>query len=201
MRVPPRNVTISAPMNPIATLMTRPAARGAPARPLSNDRDDHSPKTAPEEDITGGHPVHGEFVNPRINASGAGSLVRYRHRATVGIVHGQEWLSGRTTALSKKDEVLDLPEKICSWVPVAVESAAARKAQRSFAEWVRPGGSIPAERQGLPCPPYQAAVRTPQGQASGSQARPRPINGRPRLSSAPRPSGSADRPSSSGCRG
>ena len=27
------------------------------ARPLSNDRDDHSPKTAPEEDITGGHPV------------------------------------------------------------------------------------------------------------------------------------------------
>ena len=39
------------------------------ARPLSNDRDDHSPKTAPEEDITGGHPVHGEFVNPRINAS------------------------------------------------------------------------------------------------------------------------------------
>src|SRR5262245_52153079 len=35
----------------------------------------------------------------------------------------------------KEDEVLDPPEKIRSWVPVAVESAAARNAQQSFAEW------------------------------------------------------------------
>jgi SWI/SNF-related matrix-associated actin-dependent regulator 1 of chromatin subfamily A len=35
----------------------------------------------------------------------------------------------------KKDEVLELPEKIRSWVPISVESAAARNAQRSFAEW------------------------------------------------------------------
>src|SRR5215510_2896010 len=35
----------------------------------------------------------------------------------------------------KKDQVLDLPVKIRSWVPVSVESAAARNAQRSFAEW------------------------------------------------------------------
>ena len=35
----------------------------------------------------------------------------------------------------KKDEVLDLPPKIRSWVPIAVESAAALNAQRSFAQW------------------------------------------------------------------
>jgi SWI/SNF-related matrix-associated actin-dependent regulator of chromatin subfamily A-like protein 1 len=35
----------------------------------------------------------------------------------------------------KKDEVLELPEKIRSWVPISVDSAAARNAQRSFAEW------------------------------------------------------------------
>jgi SWI/SNF-related matrix-associated actin-dependent regulator 1 of chromatin subfamily A len=35
----------------------------------------------------------------------------------------------------KKDEVLELPEKIRSWVPISVESATARNAQRSFAEW------------------------------------------------------------------
>jgi hypothetical protein len=35
----------------------------------------------------------------------------------------------------KKDAVLELPEKIRSWVPISVESAAARNAQRSFAEW------------------------------------------------------------------
>src|SRR4249919_1812301 len=35
----------------------------------------------------------------------------------------------------KKDEVLDLPPKIRSWVPLAVESAAALNAQRSFAQW------------------------------------------------------------------
>jgi SNF2 family DNA or RNA helicase len=35
----------------------------------------------------------------------------------------------------KKDEVLDLPPKIRSWVPVEIDSAAAVKAQRSFAEW------------------------------------------------------------------
>jgi len=35
----------------------------------------------------------------------------------------------------KKDEVLELPEKIRSWIPISVESAAARNAQRSFAEW------------------------------------------------------------------
>jgi SWI/SNF-related matrix-associated actin-dependent regulator of chromatin subfamily A-like protein 1 len=35
----------------------------------------------------------------------------------------------------KKDEVLDLPPKIRSWVPLAVENAAAIKAQRSFAQW------------------------------------------------------------------
>jgi SWI/SNF-related matrix-associated actin-dependent regulator 1 of chromatin subfamily A len=34
-----------------------------------------------------------------------------------------------------KDEVLDLPAKIRSWVPVSVESAAALNAQRSFAQW------------------------------------------------------------------
>jgi SWI/SNF-related matrix-associated actin-dependent regulator 1 of chromatin subfamily A len=35
----------------------------------------------------------------------------------------------------RKDEVLDLPEKIRSWIPVSVESAAARNAQTSFAQW------------------------------------------------------------------
>jgi SWI/SNF-related matrix-associated actin-dependent regulator 1 of chromatin subfamily A len=35
----------------------------------------------------------------------------------------------------KKEEVLELPAKIRSWVPVSVESAAALNAQRSFAEW------------------------------------------------------------------
>jgi SWI/SNF-related matrix-associated actin-dependent regulator 1 of chromatin subfamily A len=35
----------------------------------------------------------------------------------------------------KKDEVLDLPPKIRTWVPIAVESASALNAQRSFAEW------------------------------------------------------------------
>ena len=35
----------------------------------------------------------------------------------------------------KKDEVLDLPPKIRSWVPLSVENAAAIKAQRSFAQW------------------------------------------------------------------
>jgi SWI/SNF-related matrix-associated actin-dependent regulator 1 of chromatin subfamily A len=35
----------------------------------------------------------------------------------------------------KKNEVLDLPPKIRSWVPLAVESAAALNAQRSFAQW------------------------------------------------------------------
>jgi SWI/SNF-related matrix-associated actin-dependent regulator of chromatin subfamily A-like protein 1 len=35
----------------------------------------------------------------------------------------------------KKDEVLDLPPKIRSWVPLAVESASALNAQRSFAQW------------------------------------------------------------------
>jgi SWI/SNF-related matrix-associated actin-dependent regulator 1 of chromatin subfamily A len=35
----------------------------------------------------------------------------------------------------KKDEVLDLPPKIRTWVPVAIESAAALNAQRSFAQW------------------------------------------------------------------
>ena len=35
----------------------------------------------------------------------------------------------------KKDEVLDLPPKIRSWVPLAIESAAALNAQRSFAQW------------------------------------------------------------------
>ena len=35
----------------------------------------------------------------------------------------------------KKDEVLDLPPKIRSWVPLAVENAAALNAQRSFAQW------------------------------------------------------------------
>lgn len=34
-----------------------------------------------------------------------------------------------------KDEVLDLPPKIRSWVPVAVEGAAALNAQRAFARW------------------------------------------------------------------
>jgi SWI/SNF-related matrix-associated actin-dependent regulator 1 of chromatin subfamily A len=34
-----------------------------------------------------------------------------------------------------KDEVLDLPPKIRSWVPVAVESASALNAQRAFSEW------------------------------------------------------------------
>src|SRR5262245_40819505 len=33
----------------------------------------------------------------------------------------------------RKDEVLDLPEKIRSWIPVSVESASARNAQTSFA--------------------------------------------------------------------
>ncbi|MFZ0671137.1 MAG: SNF2-related protein, partial [Pseudolabrys sp.] len=35
----------------------------------------------------------------------------------------------------KKDEVLDLPPKIRSWVPLAIENEAAIKAQRSFAQW------------------------------------------------------------------
>jgi SWI/SNF-related matrix-associated actin-dependent regulator 1 of chromatin subfamily A len=35
----------------------------------------------------------------------------------------------------KKDEVLDLPPKIRSWVPVEIDGAAPRNAQRSFAEW------------------------------------------------------------------
>ena len=35
----------------------------------------------------------------------------------------------------KKDEVLDLPPKIRSWVPLAVENAAALNAQSSFAQW------------------------------------------------------------------
>jgi len=34
-----------------------------------------------------------------------------------------------------KDEVLDLPPKIRSWVPVAVESPATLNAQRAFAQW------------------------------------------------------------------
>jgi SWI/SNF-related matrix-associated actin-dependent regulator 1 of chromatin subfamily A len=39
------------------------------------------------------------------------------------------------TLRRKKDDVLDLPPKIRSWVPLAVENAAAIKAQRSFAQW------------------------------------------------------------------
>ena len=35
----------------------------------------------------------------------------------------------------RKDEVLDLPPKIRTWVPLAVENAAALNAQRSFAQW------------------------------------------------------------------
>lgn len=35
----------------------------------------------------------------------------------------------------RKDEVLDLPPKIRSWVPLAVESVSALNAQRSFAQW------------------------------------------------------------------
>ena len=35
----------------------------------------------------------------------------------------------------RKDEVLDLPPKIRSWVPLAIESVAALNAQRSFARW------------------------------------------------------------------
>ncbi len=35
----------------------------------------------------------------------------------------------------KKDEVLDLPPKIRSWVPVPIESAAALNVQRSFIQW------------------------------------------------------------------
>jgi hypothetical protein len=35
----------------------------------------------------------------------------------------------------RKDEVLDLPEKIRSWIPVSVESASARNAQTSFTQW------------------------------------------------------------------
>jgi SWI/SNF-related matrix-associated actin-dependent regulator 1 of chromatin subfamily A len=35
----------------------------------------------------------------------------------------------------KKDEVLELPPKIRTWVPVAIESSAAFNAQRSFAQW------------------------------------------------------------------
>ena len=34
-----------------------------------------------------------------------------------------------------KDEVLDLPPKVRSWVPVAVDSPAALNAQRAFAQW------------------------------------------------------------------
>jgi SWI/SNF-related matrix-associated actin-dependent regulator of chromatin subfamily A-like protein 1 len=50
----------------------------------------------------------------------------------------------------KKDEVLDLPAKIRSWVPVSVESAAARNAQRSFAEWfVRADPSRPNDKDFL----------------------------------------------------
>jgi SWI/SNF-related matrix-associated actin-dependent regulator 1 of chromatin subfamily A len=50
----------------------------------------------------------------------------------------------------KKDEVLDLPEKIRSWVPISVESAAARSAQRSFAEWfARTDASRPNDKDFL----------------------------------------------------
>jgi SWI/SNF-related matrix-associated actin-dependent regulator 1 of chromatin subfamily A len=35
----------------------------------------------------------------------------------------------------KKDEVLDLPPKVRSWIPLAIESAPALNAQRSFNQW------------------------------------------------------------------
>jgi hypothetical protein len=46
----------------------------------------------------------------------------------------------------KKDEVLDLPPKIRSWVPVEIDSPAAVKAQRTFAEWLA-GGCQPRLRR------------------------------------------------------
>ena len=50
----------------------------------------------------------------------------------------------------KKDEVLDLPPKIRSWVPVSAESAALRNAQRSFAQWfARSDASRPNDKDFL----------------------------------------------------
>ena len=39
------------------------------------------------------------------------------------------------TLRRKKDEVLDLPPKVRSWVPLAVESTAARECAKTFSEW------------------------------------------------------------------
>lgn len=50
----------------------------------------------------------------------------------------------------KKDEVLDLPPKIRSWVPVALESGSARKAQQGFSNWfVAADASRPNDREFL----------------------------------------------------
>ena len=67
----------------------------------------------------------------------------------------------------KKDEVLDLPPKIRSWVPVEIDGAAARKAQLSFAEWFAGADVISPNDKAFLSRLTKLAGGAPQGEAGG----------------------------------
>jgi len=60
-------------------------------------------------------------------------------------------------ATPEEDEVLELPGKIRSWVPISFESAAVLNAQRSFAQWFA-DRMHPGQTTRTPSPPYQVRV-------------------------------------------
>jgi hypothetical protein len=146
---------------------TSGAAR-AVARPLSADRDGHSPKTAIEEGITGAHPVDRDAAasfQPAHPSSGRYQLSAAERRDEIVSDHDLKRLEASLRRLQRQEAAARLPRATLPPVPAlaSVDARSVRHSGETSGDGFRSPRSLEPERLVPPPAMSRRNIRAPLG--------------------------------------